>query len=229
MAGWREMARALAHEVKNPLTPIQLTVEEIRERYRGDDEEYRELVDRCTRIVVQEVASLRNVVQRFREFSRPIEPRLGPVDVNALLSDVGALQKDLQVSMDLQADMPTLHADEDGLRQVLMNLAQNARKATRELDDPRLKLGSRLERDRIVIAVEDNGPGIPPADRAQVFEPYRSGSAGGLGLGLALVKGIILAHEGRVTVEDGTLGGARLRLELPVRRAVEADPEVDDD
>jgi nitrogen fixation/metabolism regulation signal transduction histidine kinase len=218
MAGWREMARALAHEVKNPLTPIQLTVEEMRERYRGDDEEYKTLLNDCTRIVVEEVASLRNVVERFREFSRPVEPRLGPVDINVLLSDVGALQKDLQVDLDLDPQLSEIEADADSLRQVLMNLAQNARSATQGVEQPRLCLGSRLQGDRAVLMIDDNGPGIPPADRAQVFEPYRSGTAGGLGLGLALVKGIVLAHQGQVSVEEADLGGARLKLELPLRR-----------
>ncbi len=228
MAGWREMARALAHEVKNPLTPIQLTVEEMHERYHGDDPEYQKLLDECSRIVVQEVASLRNVVERFREFSRPVEPRMRSVDINNLLTDVGALQKDLKVKLDLDPQLTTLEADEDRLRQMLMNLSQNARSATREVDQPQLRLVSELVDNKAVLRVEDNGPGIPATDREAVFEPYRSGTAGGLGLGLALVKGIILAHQGTIVAEEGQLGGACLRVELPLQQNRKNRGETDD-
>lgn len=223
MAGWREMARALAHEVKNPLTPIQLTVEEMRERYRGDDREYRSLLDECTRIVVQEVESLRNVVARFREFSRPVEPKFVPLDLNALVSDIGALQRDMQVEVDLAPDLGEVSADEDRLRQVLMNLARNAQSATAKCLAPRLRLATIAAGARVVLIAEDNGPGIPLAERERVFEPYRSGTKGGLGLGLAIVKGVVLAHGGLIRVEEGQWGGARFHIELP------RDPEASDE
>lgn len=220
MEGWREMARALAHEVKNPLTPIQLTVEEIRERYPGGDREYAALLDECTRIIVQEVESLRNVVGRFREFSRPVEPKFAPIDLNALVSDIGSLQRDMDVELDLAREAGMIRADADRLRQMLMNLARNAQAATAGRDGPRLRLATRPAGERVVLVVEDNGPGIPAAQRERVFEPYRSGSKGGLGLGLALVKGIVLAHGGSIRVEDGHWGGARFAIELP------RDPET---
>ncbi len=223
MAGWREMARALAHEVKNPLTPIQLTVEEMRERYRGEDREYAALLEECSRIVIQEVDSLRNVVARFREFSRPVEPRFAPVDLNALIADVGALQRDMHVEFDLAPDLGIVHADDDRLRQVLMNLARNAQTATAGREAPRLRLATRPAGESVVVVIEDNGPGIPEEERERVFEPYRSGSAGGLGLGLALVKGIILAHGGSIRVEEGGWGGARLHVELPRHPEVKHD------
>jgi nitrogen fixation/metabolism regulation signal transduction histidine kinase len=223
MAGWREMARALAHEVKNPLTPIQLTVEEMCERYRGEDREYAALLDKCSRIVVRQIESLRNVVTRFRDFARPVEPRFAPVDLNALAADVGALQRDLRVKLDLAPDLGSIRADDDRLRQLLMNLARNAQAATAGRESPCLRLATRAAGESVVLEVEDNGPGIPPEERERVFEPYRSGSAGGLGLGLALVKGIVLAHGGSVWVEDGSLGGACLHIELP------RDPEAKHD
>jgi nitrogen fixation/metabolism regulation signal transduction histidine kinase len=215
MAGWREMARALAHEVKNPLTPIQLTVERMHKRYRGEDREYAALLDESARVVVQEVESLRNVVGRFQEFSRPMEPRFAPVDLNALVADVGALQRDLRVELDLDPDLGTIRADDDRLRQMLMNLTRNAQTATAGREAPCLRLATRAAGESVILDVEDNGPGIPVEERERVFEPYRSGSAGGLGLGLALVKGIVLAHGGSVRVEESRLGGARLHVELP--------------
>ncbi len=215
MAGWREMARALAHEVKNPLTPIQLTVEEIRVRYKGDDGEYKQLLDECTRIIIEEVKSLRNVVTRFREFSRPVEPEMGPVGLNGLLRDIAAIQKDMQVELELDKGIGEIVADADRLRQVLRNLAQNARVATADQPVAKLLLASRLKSGWIQIRVEDNGPGIPLGERERVFEPYRSGTAGGLGLGLALVKGIVLAHKGKISAGEGKWGGASIKITIP--------------
>ena len=215
MAAWREMAQALAHEVQNPLTPIQLTVEAMRKRYPGDDRAYAALLDECSRIVVQEVESLRSLVLRFREFSRPVEPVFAPIDLNAIVADVGALQRDLRVELDLSAEIGPIRADEDRLRQVLMNLARNAQTAVSGRESPCLRLSTRPAGANVVLVVEDNGPGIPLAERERVFEPYRSGFTGGLGLGLALVKGIILVHGGSIRVEDGQWGGACFRITLP--------------
>lgn len=215
LEGWREMARALAHEVKNPLTPIQLTVEEMRQRYRGDDEEYRVLLDECARIVVEEVDSLREVVSRFREFSRPVELRRRPVDLNRLVADVAALQKDLRVECDLDDDVGTMELDPERIRQVLMNLAANARAVTEGRESARLRLRTRARETDCELCVEDDGPGVEPEERERIFEPYRTGRSGGLGLGLALVKGIVLAHGGRIEVRESELGGAAFVLELP--------------
>ena len=219
MAGWREMARALAHEVKNPLTPIQLTVEEMRARYPGGDQEYETLLNECARIVVEEVESLRSVVARFREFSRPVELAPVPTDLGQLVRDVAALQRDLRVEVRVARDLEPVPADPDRLRQILMNLAVNAREATRDLDQPRLEVVVETEGQYAVIVLEDNGPGIAATERERVFEPYRSGKAGGLGLGLALVKGIVLAHGGSIAVDEGNLGGARFTIRLPRRGA----------
>jgi len=226
MSGWREMARALAHEVKNPLTPIQLTVEEMRVRYTGSDPEYKKLVDECTRIVIEEVNGLRDVVARFREFSRPVDPQMCPLDLNRLLQDIAAMQKDLNIAFDLDEDLGMIDADEARLRQLLMNLTQNARSATQGISDPRMLMSSRRAGDEVVVRVEDNGPGIPGEDRERVFEPYRSGSVGGLGLGLALVKGIVLAHRGTIEIEDGSLGGACFSFQLPRRHDTTTGVEI---
>jgi signal transduction histidine kinase len=185
-------------------------------RYRGDDPDYRKLLDECTRIVVKEVESLRNIVTRFREFSRPVELRWEPLDLNEIVTEVGSLQRDMEVSLDLDPNAAQITADPDRLRQALMNLARNAQEALLgQTLAPKLHFATRPDGDRVIVVVEDNGPGIAPDERARVFEPYRSGKADGLGLGLTLVKGIVLAHGGRIDVSDSTLGGARFRIELP--------------
>jgi nitrogen fixation/metabolism regulation signal transduction histidine kinase len=226
MEGWREMARALAHEVKNPLTPIQLTVEEIRARCPDTDPQYAALVEDCTRIVVEEVESLRTVVARFREFSRPVALSPEPVDLASLVRDIATLQRDLRVEVAVPDDLEPLPADPDRLRQVLMNLATNAREATREVAEPRLAMTLSAHEATVAISVEDNGPGVPADQRERIFEPYRSGKAGGLGLGLALVKGIVLAHDGDIAVDAGRWGGARFTITLP-RPVAAARPELD--
>lgn len=222
MESWREMARALAHEVKNPLTPIQLTVEEMAGRYTGDDPKYRQLLDECSHIVVKEVESLRNIVTRFREFSRPVEPHFAEFDLAELVTEVGGLQRDLEVELDLAPGTGRILADPDRLRQVLMNLLRNAREATREAARPKVRLATRGTEAQVTILVEDNGPGIPEAERARVFEPYRTGRKEGLGLGLTLVKGIVIAHGGSIAIESGPWQGALFRIELPRRPEVPA-------
>ena len=221
MAGWREMARALAHEIKNPLTPIQLTVEEMRERYAGDDPEYQAFLDECARIVIEEVESLRGVVGRFRDFSRPVELEIEPFDAGGLLRDIGSMQRDLQVEVEIEDALPAAAGDADRLRQVLMNLASNAREA----GATRLLLGATATDNAVLLVFEDDGPGIPEAGRERIFEPYRTGKKTGLGLGLALVKGIVLAHGGSIEVGEGTPGGARFTVTLP--RAEPASTEND--
>jgi nitrogen fixation/metabolism regulation signal transduction histidine kinase len=218
LAGWREMARALAHEIKNPLTPIQLTVEEMRHRYLGDDEEYQELLEECTRIVVEEVESLREVVGRFREFSRPVELQPEAIDLNALIADVARLQKDFVVELQLSENMPAVEADPQRMRQLLMNLASNVRNMLEDQPAIRMRIATRLDDDHFVLEVEDNGPGIEVAERHRVFDPYRSGRSGGLGLGLALTKGIVLAHRGRIELVDGSWSGACFVINLPLSK-----------
>lgn len=225
MEGWREMARALAHEVKNPLTPIQLTVEEIRARYKGDDDKFQAVLNQCTRIVVEEVESLRNVVARFREFSRPVELEQRPTDLAPLVRDVAAMQRDLRVTTEIDEQLERIPADPDRLRQVLMNLAANAREATREQSEQRLAVTLDTREREAVITVEDNGPGVPADQRERIFEPYRTAKKGGLGLGLALVKGIVLAHGGNITVGESRWGGAAFVITLP--RPAAADRETD--
>jgi signal transduction histidine kinase len=145
--------------------------------------------------------------------------------VGGLVRDVATLQRDLKVETEIEHDLEPVRVDADRLRQVLMNLAANAREATRDHDDPRLAMTVRAEPDTVVIEVEDNGPGIADDEHGRVFEPYRSGKAGGLGLGLALVKGIVLAHGGSITVGRGRWQGARFTISLP--RDPAAGPEDD--
>jgi signal transduction histidine kinase len=122
------------------------------------------------------------------------------------------MQRDLQVELELAGSLPPVFGDADRLRQILMNLASNAREA----GATRLGLASRISAGGVALVFEDDGPGIPPEDRDRIFEPYRTGRKAGLGLGLALVKGIVLAHEGDIRVDEGRWGGARFVIVLPI-------------
>ena len=125
------------------------------------------------------------------------------------------MQRDMRVELDLTEDLPMVFGDADRLRQILMNLASNSREATKGREAPRLGLATRSVDSGIALVFEDDGPGIAPEDREHVFEPYRTGKKTGLGLGLALVKGIVLAHEGTIEVDEGRFGGARFTIVLP--------------
>jgi two-component system nitrogen regulation sensor histidine kinase NtrY len=215
MAKWRATARAIIHEVRNPLAPMRSTVAELSRSYRREDPAFATLLDRSSRALIEQLDSLQTVVHRFQQFSRPVEPRFAPLDLNALAAEVGALLPDLRVELDLAPDLGTIRADVQLLRQVLMNLVHNAQTATAGCLNPCLRLATLAAGEHVVLEVEDNGPGIPAADRDRVFEPYLSETAGGLGLGLALVKNIVLAHGGSARVEEGRWGGACIRVELP--------------
>lgn len=215
LAKWRQTAGAMVHEVRNPLGPMKSTAEQLSLCYKGEDREFAGFLDRTPRALIEQIESLKSVVKRFQDFSRPVDPVFAPLDLNALVTDAGALLRDLRVEADLAPDLGTIHADGLALRQVLMNLAHNAQTAMAGRERSCLRLATRAAGESVVLEVEDNGPGIAVSDRARVFEPYQSRTAGGLGLGLALVKGIVLAHGGSIRVVDDRLGNACFQVELP--------------
>ena len=162
--------------------------------------------------MIDEVSSLREVVGRFREFSRPVELQRKPFDADALApGHRGACSATCGSTSTARSDLPQAWGDADRLRQILMNLASNSREAGAE----RLGLSARPAEGGVALVFEDDGPGILPEERERIFEPYRTGRKTGLGLGLALVKGIVLAHEGSIEVDEGRWGGARFTIVLP--------------
>ena len=236
MGAWQEMARRLAHEIKNPLTPIQLAVQECHRRYAGDDAKYAALLETTREIVEEEVATLRRLVGEFASFARlpraelehldlaeflreqrsrlslpPGEDDHDAPDVSRLLSGVGV---EWQTS-----DQPMLAAlDPQMMHRVLANVIGNAAQAIR---------GVRAEGGRIVVAarpdasggftidVDDDGPGVPPELRGSIFDPYFTTKEEGTGLGLAIVKKIVVEHGGTIEALASALGGARFRIRLP--------------
>jgi two-component system nitrogen regulation sensor histidine kinase NtrY len=233
LAAWREVAQRIAHEIKNPLTPIQLSAQRLRRRLGGRLPEDDGLLEECTATIIAEVEGLRRLVDEFSRFARMPRFTPRPTDLRRLLESVVALYGEthptILVRGDLGAELPTLEADSDQLKRALLNLVDNAGEAgaTEVVVGTRRAPGG----ERVQVVIEDNGPGIPGELRDRVFLPYFSTKATGMGLGLPIVHQIVADHGGEIRVEDGAPRGTRFVIDLPVVRpanggAVAAAPSV---
>lgn len=214
MAAWREIARVLAHEIKNPLTPIQLMAQQMRDEYRGDDEKYRQTLEESNRIINEEVQNLRQLVREFSDFARMPELQLQAGQINDLLQEVSRLYAHAPLALSCSDNLPLVSFDWDYLRRALVNLLDNAVDAVR--DGGSIQLSSRaLDDNNIEIVVADTGKGIAPENLNRIFEPYFSTKKSGMGLGLPIVKRIIEQHGGSMSVESMLGRGTRFVMRLP--------------
>jgi two-component system, NtrC family, nitrogen regulation sensor histidine kinase NtrY len=219
VAAWREVARRLAHEIKNPLTPIQLSAERLRRHFAQAPAGTRDLVDECTATIVGEVESLKGLVDEFSQFARMPAPRTASTDLHALLDDVLGLYRGLFTDVELRrqyaGDIPRIAVDAEQIRRVMINLIDNALEAM----DHRGTIEISTQHDRannlVRVVVADDGPGIPPAERDKLFLPYYSTKKRGSGLGLAIVRRIVVEHGGSIDVTDNAPQGTRFAVELP--------------
>ena len=214
IAAWREIARRLAHEIKNPLTPIQLAVQQMRDKYAGDDPEYQRFVTDCTEIVTEEVTTLRSLVEEFANFARMPSLSLAPSDLNKSVRRVVRLYPDARIHLDLADDQPLLELDSEQMRRVLINLIENGIDASGK--NGQITIRTHGDGETSVLSVIDSGPGVPIADRARIFQPYISTKESGMGLGLAVVRSIVEDHGGHISVTDAPTGGAQFDLQLPI-------------
>jgi two-component system, NtrC family, nitrogen regulation sensor histidine kinase NtrY len=225
MEAWREVARRIAHEIKNPLTPIQLSAERIRRHTAAGDSS---LIDECTRTIISEVEDLKHLVDEFSTFARM--PHLNPVpgDLNSLTEETVAnfrtANRDIEFVTDLDPALPKIAIDREALKRALVNLLENAVAAINGEQRngaglPTIEARTRLDRASGVVTLEvsDNGPGIDPALKSRIFEPYFSTKEQGTGLGLAIVSTIVSDHHGFVRVRDNEPRGSRFVLEFPVK------------
>jgi len=219
VAAWREVARRLAHEIKNPLTPIQLSAERMRRHFSGAAAPTQALVQECTSTIVGEVESLKGLVDEFSQFARMPAPRAVSTDVQALLCDVLTLYEGIFAEVQLRpqfADgLPRVSVDPEQIRRVMINLIDNAveaidRRGVIDVEAHHVRAESLV---RIVVA--DDGPGIPPTERDKLFLPYYSTKRRGSGLGLAIVRRIVAEHGGSIDVTDNVPRGTRFTVELP--------------
>jgi nitrogen fixation/metabolism regulation signal transduction histidine kinase len=225
-AAWGEVARRLAHEIKNPLTPIQLSAERLRRRYLGAHYADSELLDRATHTIIQQVEAMKEMVNAFSEYARTPDMDLSRFDLNQLVAEVAELyrhrERPLSLTLDLDSSMPSVEADEVRMRQVLHNLIRNALEAMEHQSSEVISISTRhLHLDGAEVAeieVCDNGPGFLDDIVDQAFDPYVTSKAKGTGLGLAIVKKLIEEHGGQISARNGERGGAEIVILLPVTR-----------
>lgn len=223
-AAWAEVARRLAHEIKNPLTPIQLSAERLQlklaPKLKSGDAE---ILGRSTQTIVSQVAALKRMVDAFSQYARNPEPALRPLDLNALVREVLTLYESLgsSLALNLAATLPAVEGDSTQIRQVIHNLLQNAQDALAGVEAPRIEILTALRGSRVELSVTDNGSGFPENLMKRAFEPYVTTKLRGTGLGLSIVRKIVEEHHGEVAIGNVSPRGARVSILLPALRAGE--------
>jgi len=219
VAAWREVARRLAHEIKNPLTPIQLSADRLRRHFGGAPPQAKALIDECTATIIGEVESLKGLVDEFSQFARMPSPRTVPSDLGQLITDTIALYNglftDVTIEQRFAPGVPLVRLDPEQVRRVIINLVDNAIEAMERRGHIVVETQLDAANSLVRVVVADDGPGIPPAEREKLFLPYYSTKRRGSGLGLAIVRRIIAEHGGSIDVGDNTPRGTRFTIELP--------------
>lgn len=229
-AAWGEAARRLAHEIKNPLTPIQLSAERLQHKLTDRvDPAIQEVVDKAVKTIVTQVQSMKRLVDDFRDYARLPAPELAPLDLPALIHDVLMLYENSVVAVRSQVseNLPPVMGDASQIRQVIHNVLRNAEDALAEQPAPQLVIECEPLRHAVRLTFTDNGAGFSPQILAKAFEPYVTTKARGTGLGLAIVRKIVDEHQGSITLGNVEPHGARITIELPVahgRTVVAASP-----
>ncbi|HMB86593.1 MAG TPA: ATP-binding protein [Methylomirabilota bacterium] len=227
LAAWREVAQRIAHEIKNPLTPIQLSAERLRRRLASNrSPEEKRLLEEATGTIIQEVDGLRQLVDEFSRFARMPALTPKPTDLARLLEGVVVLYRESHPSLAIRAvyspDLPPIEVDPDQIKRAVLNLVDNAVEAVGGTGEVVVQTEWLPEAHRARIVVADDGPGIAADDRDRLFVPYFSTKATGMGLGLPIVHQIVSDHGGTIRVEDNTPRGSRFVIELPAGRPVAA-------
>lgn len=241
-AAWSEVARRIAHEIKNPLTPIQLSAERIARQFgmrmngsgdgsvgssgngsgSADSDELTRVVEECTTSITREVAGLKALVDEFSRFARMPDPQRAVGDLNEVIRQTSLLYEDrldgAELQLRLATDLPPAMLDREQIKRVFVNLTDNALEAIGASDERRVTIATRFDaaREVVIAEVEDTGEGIPLSDFRKLFQPYFSTRGRGTGLGLAIVQRIVTEHGGRIRAENNEPRGARFVIELPV-------------
>ena len=231
-AAWGEVARRLAHEIKNPLTPIQLSAERLRRKYLAKmSAEDAQILDRATHTIVQQVEAMKEMVNAFSDYARAPDMEIGRFDMDKLVHEVvdlyRAQESGINIVLTSDPTMPTIEADMGRVRQILHNLIRNATEALENSVDGRIDVHVSAAEfdgvDVIQIKVEDNGPGFKEGAESQVFDPYVTTKPKGTGLGLAIVKKLVEEHAGSIRAYNHTEGGAVISIRLPLNEVARED------
>lgn len=218
MAAWREVARRVAHEVKNPLTPISLSAERLSRKYGKEIND--PVFDECTKVIIDHVELIRNIVNEFSSFARFPSSILKPAELLPIIEESLALyreaNRDIVFTFNVKNDIPSLHIDVLRLKQVFINLIDNAIAAMQGRGRINITVQPNRLGDHVQILIADDGPGLSDQDKTRIFEPNFSTKATGMGLGLTIVSTIIADHKGTIHVTDNPAGGATFVIQLPV-------------
>ncbi|HEX7155239.1 MAG TPA: ATP-binding protein [Thermoanaerobaculia bacterium] len=215
LAAWNEAARRIAHEIKNPLTPIQLSAERIARKYRNNDEDTARVIEQGTKTIVDEVGQLTRMVDEFARFARMPAVHLRHAQLAEILQQAADLYRDVKKSVTIAVDVAPdieLLMDPEQIRRAVGNLLKNAVEAT---ETGEILVSARRAPHRVVIEVADPGRGVPDSDKDKLFLPYFSTKGRGTGLGLAIVHRIVRDHDGHISVHDNHPKGTRFEIELP--------------
>lgn len=221
MAAWREVARRIAHEIKNPLTPIQLSAQRLRKRYLDKLREDGEVFDECTQTIVKQVEELKTMVNEFSNFARMPASNPTPNDLNEIIHEAIVLFKEankhVRFNFIPQNDIPIFNIDRDQIKRVMINLIKNSLAAIEKEGEIKIETSYDPNLQMVRLEISDDGCGIPDEDKARLFEPYYSTKKSGTGLGLTIVNAIIADHNGYIRVRDNKPKGTTFLIELPVR------------
>ena len=217
MAAWREVARRIAHEVKNPLTPISLSAQRLRRKYGAQLND--KVFEECTQTIIDHVDLIRNLVNEFSSFARFPSANPRPTELLQIIEETIALYREghstIEFKLHTSGDIPSLNLDPQQIKQALINLIDNAIGAIKEGGNINISVSHDPILKRVRIEVADDGPGISDEDKTRLFEPHFSTKKAGMGLGLTIVNSIIADHNGMINVQDNTPQGAKFVIELP--------------
>jgi two-component system nitrogen regulation sensor histidine kinase NtrY len=222
MAAWREVARRIAHEIKNPLTPIQLSAQRLRRRYQDQFSKEDTVFDECTNMIIKQVDDLKNLVNEFSNFARMPASTPSPNNLNDVVAEALVLyqegHKDIEFQFEPDKDLPTLDIDAEQIKRTVINLLDNAVAVVDTHGRIDLATGYNPSLQMATLTISDNGCGIPAEDKPRLFEPYFSTKKTGTGLGLAIVSTIVSDHNGYIRVRDNQPKGTRFIIELPINK-----------
>lgn len=218
-AAWGEVARRLAHEIKNPLTPIQLSAERMQLKLSGKlDDADDQMMKRSTQMIINQVQAMKRMVNEFSDYAKLPMPELSRLDLNALVQEVLGLYETSHVVITVQTEpeLPAILGDASQLRQIIHNLLRNAEDAQGDNPAPSIQISTRQSDRMAELSVVDNGPGFPPEIMSRIFEPYVTTKSSGTGLGLPIVKKIVDEHHGFIQINNRQPSGAEVSIRLPL-------------
>lgn len=221
VAAWREVARRIAHEIKNPLTPIQLSAQRLRRRYKDRFSEDGRVFDECTNTIITQVEILKNMVNEFYNFARMPSTKPSPNDLNQIINETIPIyreaHRDIIFNFMNSETLPVLKLDKSQIKRALINILDNAVAAIGTKGQVTIETFCDTFMEIAGVEIADDGCGVPPAEKSRLFEPYFSTKKSGTGLGLTIVNSIISDHHGYIRVRDNHPKGTIFRIELPVR------------